>query len=1052
MVFNDELLFEKEVITHLTEYGWNKNILKNKTEKQLLDNWSDILYNNNKTIDRLDKYPLTEGEKAQLIEQINKLKSPLMLNKFINGKTISITRDNPNDLNHFGKEVSLDIYDREQIAGGKSVYQIAEQPIFTAKNAMLNSRRGDLILLINGIPVIHIELKKSGIPVSQAINQIKKYTHEGVFTGLFSLIQVFVAMTPEQTKYFANPGSDNFNDKFQFEWADFNNEPYKDWNKNIEHLLSIPMAHKLIGFYTVPDTGDGILKVMRSYQYYAVEAINHRVDRAQWTSNDKLGGYIFHTTGSGKTMTSFKTAQLLSAKSNIDKVIFLMDRIELGTQSAIEYRNFADDRETVQETESTSVLITKLKSSYSQDSLIVTSIQKMSNIQLDEGVNKRDIEIIGSKRIVFIIDECHRSTFGDMLADIKETFPTALYFGFTGTPIFDENQKKMNTTNTIFGNELHRYSISDGIRDGNVLAFDPYIVETFSKGEIRQAVALQQTKAKNVVEALSNPNKKEIYQKYMNDVPMAGYTDDLNNYHKGIEDYVDVAQYEFDETKPIEKQHQYQVVLDILKYWQTTSVLSKFHAIFATSSILEACQYYHLFKEMMGKNGLPVLKITGIFDATVGNNSEAIPKEEALKEILDDYNKNYQETYSIPKYAQFKKDVQLRLAHKEKYTGISKTQDQQLDLLIVVDQMLTGYDSKWVNTLYLDKMLRYEAIIQAFSRTNRIFGKDKPYGIVKYYRYPYTTKRNIEKAFELYSGNKPFGIFVDKLEANIKLINQKYIEIDALFKQTGIMNFERNPYSKEERAKFAQLFSMLSKIVEAARIQGFSWKKNKYVFEHDSRDTFVDLIFDENTFLILALRYKELFAQGPGPGTDDGSSFDIDSTAIEIDTGKIDLDYLNSKFKKYVKVFQENGKDGYLVQEVLKDLHKSFASLTQEEQKTADIILFDIQDGKLIVENGKTFRDYINEYQIKSKNDQIRIFATKIGFDEKILRNLMALRPTEANLNDFGRFDALRATLKVDVSKAYFEAVEGKRIPNPRVIIKAEVLARKFIVDGGFDL
>lgn len=216
----------------------------------------------------------------QIIEQINSLRTPLKLNSFINGNTVSITRDNPEDILHLGKEVSLKVYDRREIAAGQSRYQVVSQPLFPTKSKILNDRRGDLMLLINGMPVIHIELKKSGIPVSQACNQIEKYAREGIFSGLFSLIQIFVAMTPEETKYFANPGPDGkFNSDYYFNWADFNNEPIKDWKIIASSLLSIPMAHQMIGFYTVADNSDGILKVMRSYQYFAASAISDKVSK-----------------------------------------------------------------------------------------------------------------------------------------------------------------------------------------------------------------------------------------------------------------------------------------------------------------------------------------------------------------------------------------------------------------------------------------------------------------------------------------------------------------------------------------------------------------------------------------------------------------------------------------------------------------------------------------------------------------------------------------------------------------------------------------------------
>lgn len=509
MVFDKEASFEEAVITVLKQHGWDDagGVLRYPTEQDLIDNWAKILFQNNADIDRLNGCPLTQGEMAQVIEQIETLKTPLALNGFINGKTVAVTRDNPDDALHLGKEVSLKIYDRQEIAAGQSRYQIAQQPVYPAKSKILNDRRGDLCLLINGMPVIHIELKRSGIPVSQATGQIEKYAHEGVFTGLFRLTQIFVGMTPDEARYFANPGTGAFNPNFFFHWEDFNNEPVcagdkpgtDEWKRFTSTLLSIPMAHQLIGFYTVADSSDGCLKVMRSYQYYAASAISDKVRRCKWDERPKSstpgrpGGYIWHTTGSGKTMTSFKSAQLIADSHDADKVIFLMDRIELGTQSLSEYRAFADDADDVQGTENTQVLKSKLASDDPKNRLIVTSIQKMSNVKAGEGrITQAELNRLASKRIVFVIDECHRSTFGEMLQDIRRAFPNALFFGFTGTPILDENQKKGSTTAMVFGECLHRYSIADGIRDGNVLGFDPYMVTTFDDHDVREAVALEQ--------------------------------------------------------------------------------------------------------------------------------------------------------------------------------------------------------------------------------------------------------------------------------------------------------------------------------------------------------------------------------------------------------------------------------------------------------------------------------------------------------------------------------------------------------------------------------
>lgn len=1043
MSFNNELAFESALINLLFEKGWEKNVLKNKTEKELLQNWADILFENNRGIDRLNDYPLTEGEMQQIVEQITVLRTPLKLNGFINGKTIHIKRDNPDDKLHYGKEVSLKIYDRQEIAAGQSRYQIAEQPAFPTKSKMLNDRRGDLMLLINGMPVIHIELKKSGIPVSQACFQIEKYAHEGVFSGLFSLVQVFVAMTPDETVYFANPGPDGqFNKDYYFHWADFNNEPMNAWQDIASHFLSIPMAHQLIGFYTVADDTDGILKVMRSYQYYAASAIADKVAKTKWADKDIYGGYIWHTTGSGKTMTSFKSAQLIANSRDADKVVFLVDRIELGTQSLLEYRNFADDNETVQATENTDVLISKLKSSDPADTLIVTSIQKMSNIKNDGNMNGKDIELINDKRIVIIVDECHRSTFGDMMRDVKLTFPGALFFGFTGTPIHDENQRKMSTTADVFGNELHRYSIADGIRDKNVLGFDPYMVPTYRDKEVRKQVALIQAKASTEAEALADPKKSEVYYHYMNTVPMAGYTDDAGQYIKGIEDYVPMSQYNCDE-------HREMVVKDILENWERLSHARKFHAIFATSSIPEAIEYYKLFKSKKSS-----LKIAALFDQNIDNTEGAILKEDAVVEMLTDYNKQFGQSFTIPSYQKYKKDVSLRLAHKKPHLGIDKHPEMELDLLIVVDQMLTGFDSKWINTLYLDKLMRYENIIQAFSRTNRLFGPDKPFGTIRYYRKPYTMKRNVENAVKLYSGDKPFGLFVSKLGQNIKSMNRVYVDISDVFQAAGISDFAALPDEPARKARFAALFKDFQLYLDAAKIQGFTWYKDEYTLKDDDTKEVVKVDLDERTYLTLVQRYKELFPVVPPvdpPVSPEDVPYDLEGYITEINTGLIDANYMNANFTKWLKQLQE-GASKEEIERTLNELHKSFASMTQEEQKYANLFLHDVESGEVQVEEGKTLKDYITEYQVNAKNDQIHRFAVAVGVDEEKLRAIMAIHATESTINEYGRFDALKASVDMKIAKQYFEAVEGKPLPFFKITIKLDELLRKFIFADGFEV
>ena len=1058
MTFKYESDFEETLINLLSNKGWEKDVIKYPTESELLQNWANILFDNNRGIDRLNNYPLTEGEMQQILEQINSLRTPIKLNEFINGKTVSIKRDNPDDLEHLGKEISLKIYDRREIAAGQSRYQIVQQPVFPSKTKILNDRRGDLMLLINGMPVIHIELKKSGVPVSQACNQIEKYSKEGIFTGLFSLVQVFVAMTPNETRYFANPGPDGrFNSDYYFKWADFNNEPINDWKEIASSLLSIPMAHQLIGFYTIADESDGILKVMRSYQYYAANAISDKVAKIKWDESNQRGGFIWHTTGSGKTMTSFKSAQLIADSQEADKVVFLMDRIELGTQSLGEYRGFAgeskgisNEESSVKSTENTYTLISKLKSDSYLDTLIVTSIQKMSRIKdEEEGLKADDIERINKKRIVFIVDEAHRSTFGEMLQTIKNTFTKSVFFGFTGTPIQDENEKKMSTTISVFGDELHRYSIADGIRDKNVLGFDIYKVMTFRDSDVRRSVAMERAKVKDREDINFDERKKEIYFDYMDSskIKMAGYIGDDGKYIKGIEDFLPNSQYAISE-------HRNKVIEDIADKWFDLSRGSKFHAILATSSIPEAIEYYHLFKEK-----LPWLKTTCLFDPNIDakgisekERDKAQYKQDGLVEIIDDYNKRYEQNFSLGTHAAFKKDLALRLAHKEYYKAIDRQPDKQLDLLIVVDQMLTGFDSKWVNTLYIDKMMEYENLIQAFSRTNRLFGPDKPFGTIRYYRKPHTMERNINQAVSLYSGNKSIGLFVNKIHKNIEKMNVLFADINELFKNANRADFSKLPDDKRVVAKFASLFKTLNEHLEAAKIQGFKWSNPSCEIEKENGEKeLVTLNFDETKYLILVQRYKEIH-RNDSESIKEDVPFYLEGYITEIDTGRIDSDYMNSRFEKYIKVLHNDEISKEFKEDALNDLHNTFATLNQEEQKYANIFLHDLQRGDVFLKEGKTFRDYITDYQFKAKNDQIHRFADVLGLDEEKLRTMMDLKLTESTIDEFGRLEVLKATKDKDKVKAYFQKKEGVEISKARANIKADKLIREFILKGGIDI
>ena len=347
----------------------------------------------------------------------------------------------------------------------------------------------------------------------------------------------------------------------------------------------------------------------------------------------------------------------------------------------------------------------------------------------------------------------------------------------------------------------------------------------------------------------------------------------------------------------------------------------------------------------------------------------------------------------------------------------------------------------------MDKVLTYENIIQAFSRTNRLFHPiDKLHGTIRYYRKPHTMTRNVDSAVKLYSGDKPIGLFADRLPDNLKRVNTRFAEIAALFTAAGIDDFKQLPDENSERATFAKLFQEFSRILEAAKIQGFTWEKTVYLFE-DPKQT-ITLDFTRQQYLTLLQCYKEL-SKGGGGG-DDAIPFDIDSHITEIDTGKIDADYMNSNFKKFLKLHK--GADIKSQEATLAELQRSFASLSQDEQKMAEIFLRDIQRGDVEIDPSRSFRDYLNDYRVQAKNREVEAIVQCLGVDEGKLLALMNTNVTEANLNDYGRFNELKATIDKDRAKDYFEKLEGRGLPAFRVNIKAADLLRSFVLQGGFEL
>lgn len=1023
MSYKNETEFENALIAKLTQLDnqWSREILEYKTEKELIENWAKILFSNNNTTDKLNGCPLTETEMGQIITQING-ETPFAINRRLNGKYISIIRDSTNDTQHVGKRVDLFLFDKDEIAAGRSVYQIARQPKLPVSSEILGDRRGDLMLLINGMPLYHIELKNNPVPVEQACNQISKYMQHGVFTGFFSLVQVFVAMTPTETLYFANPGRERtFDSDYYFHWGDFNNKHIDSWEEVAEKFLSIPMAHRLIGYGTIADGTDNILKVMRSYQYHAAYKIYSQVvKRVDWDDEGQKGGYVYHTTGSGKTMTSFKCAQLIKSSGKVDKIVFLMDRDELWKQTYDNYRNFSDCDD-IEDTANTNSLLSKLEND-TPDLLIVTSIQKMSNLTtVNPTPNAARIAKVQKKKLVFIVDEAHRSTFGTMLRDIKLTYPRAMFFGFTGTPIMQENAIGGITTDGLFGVCLHKYTISEGIRDKNVLGFKPSKVVTFEEEDSREKVALMKL-GKESVSDLTDEEFRKFHALASRDMDK-------------VEADVGSGLYADGDTG---EDHRKNVVQDILNKWDRISFRGKFHYILATSSIREAIEYYRLLKDNEKD-----LFVTAVFDPHTDNTNDDIFKDKAVEEILIDYNNHFNFKFTVGAYRRFKDDVCSRLAHKEPYKDIDTRREEAVNIVIVVNQLLTGFDSKWINTLYLDKVIDYEQYIQAVSRTNRLNGYEKQYGIIKYCRKPYTMEINAEEALRLYAEAGYQDVYVPSLGQNIIGMNNDYQSIIKLFEKNGIENFSKLPDNQGDIKLFADLFNNISNYYYRSIPQLFTWTKKTYITE-DAGEVTVDL--DERTYEILHQRYSEI-PRTIQPGSD--MIYDIKAFLTEVSSNEINRAFIESQFAEVLKDLS-NGAKPEDIKALLDDLKSSFAQLPAEDQITAEAILEDIYSGALKdFDEGKTLAEYIEIYKRNTLKANIEKFSNAFGFDKDKLARIMVFHLKEEKLYEGGLFDQIMETLDRTKAKETMEALEGDVIRPHRVVQKAEGYLKKFILSGG---
>lgn len=989
-----ELNFEADLVDVLIRAGWENEVIKNPTVHELIENWRNIIFERNRTA--LNNVPLSNAEMDRLMDYLkSQAATPVDANHLIDGnRDIAIKRDDDSvDTAHAGKDVYINLFKPYEIGGGSTRYQIAEQVEFELPKEN-HDRRGDVTLLINGMPLIHIELKASGVDVSEACEQIIKYSGEHVFRGFMGLVQIFWAITPEQSYYFANAGSQvRFNRDFFFHWCDENNKEITDWRKlalGNSHILSIPEAHKLIGYYCVADSARNCLRVCRTYQYMAIRALVERAANQKWGNNtdkDRHGGFIWHTTGSGKTLTSFKAGQLMIDMNLADKVVFVVDRKTLDSQSLEEYRSFQRTGEEVRSTNSAKKLSALLKSTKGDDSLIVTSIQKLYLISKGGEISEADLNVIRDKRLVFIVDEAHRSQFGDMHQMVEKMFSTALFFGFTGTPIFSENMKHgEQTTESVFGPCLAVYNIAGGIRDGNVLGFWPKQVFTYRDDDIKSKVAESVCGVSEVPDRKQYPDNYARYQQIMMKTPMASsYDDEGNLLEKGIEDYLPSTQYDNDD-------HRNAVVDDIIRSRLTVAYGGEgttFSGMLATDSIYEAYQYWQLFRTRAHS-----LNVTGLFDPNVQPTTPStrphtqFNKEKAIEEIIQDYNRMFGTNFSNKtdkQFDAFKDDLRNRLARKKPYDCLlpdgndSEGVKQCIDIIIVVDQLLTGYDSQYLNVLYLDKILETDGLIQAISRTNRVYRKDeKPWGMVRFYRKPYTMARNLHYALKLYCQGDYSGVEIGDLKESIKALNGYFADIKTIFQNDGITDFDRLPMSNEDRQEFRRLFSDMRTQFRAAQLQGFKWSDNGK-----------DVDFDKTTYDVLTKRYEDAIPHRQRiSGIGKKPPFVMGTNMSSTELNKINADYLESQFK--IVTLQDIHDADYAAKrsKAINNILGRLNQLSAEDQVYAKRILADIKAGTYDVSNQPTLSQSIQEYREKEIRDRIKKLADQFGLDKDKLYTL----------------------------------------------------------------
>ena len=779
-VYESEAKLEEKLIDQLVKQGYKK--VQIDTVEDLERNFREQINEHNKF--RLEEKPLSDKEFERLMIKISGK------GVFQSAKELRQLQDIQRD---DGTIAYIELFNTREWC--QNIFQVTHQTTVEGKY----TNRYDVTLLINGLPLVQIELKRRGMDMKEAFNQIKRYKRHS-YSGLYKFIQIFIISNGVDTKYFAN-GDQELNYGFTFYWTDVNNERIN----NLEHFcltfLDRCQIGKVIARYMILNQTEKMLLVMRPYQIYAVENI---VSRALDTNNN---GYVWHTTGSGKTITSFKTSQILAKEPSINQVFFLVDRKDLDKQTLDEFNKFKPG--CVDLTNNTDKLIEQMKDSTKD--LIVTTIQKMANA-CSNPKYAPILEKYKDLKTVFIIDECHRSQFGDMHRQISKTFTNAQYFGFTGTPRFKENPSQDGrSTADIFEKCLHTYLIKDAIKDGNVLGFSVDYMKFIDYNS-------NQTEEDVMVEGIDT---EEVFM---------------------ADDRVRL------------------IAQDIIDHHNTKTRDKKYNALFTVSSIPLLVKYYNMFKSLNHD-----LKIGAIFTYGANEDLDKNPEHsrESLDKIIDDYNKMYNTNFSSSTFDAYFRDI------------CKKIKNTEIDIVIVVNMLLTGFDAKRLNTLYVDKSLKYHDLIQAFSRTNRVESETKPFGNIVCYR---TTKERVDEAVKLFSQTDNIDTVI--MAPYEDYLNKFKVAVSELLKITPVVDSVDSLEREEDIKAFIIAFRTVAKLLVSL--------KTFNEFDLDNGDT--DL--NAQMFEDYKSKYYELYRRLSNDKEKSSILNDVTFSLELIQTDKINVSYI----------------------------------------------------------------------------------------------------------------------------------------------------------------